>query len=162
MNGDGGQGKMLATRSAVCLLSRVGSRTCAVPAELVVETMRPLPVEPLSGMPSFVLGLSVVRGSPVPVIDAARMLGATGATSPGRFVSMRIGARVAVLAVDAVIGVRDVARGALESLPPLIGEASADVVEAIGSLDSGLLVVLRSGRIVPPGAWPAPPAERPS
>lgn len=150
------------TGSAVCLLSRVGSRTCAVPVELVFETMRPLPIEPLAGMPSFVLGLSVVRGTPVPVIDAARMLGAPDPTPPGRFISMRIGARVAVLAVGAVLGVRTIPLDSLEKLPPLMGEASADVVEAVGTLDSGLLLVLSSGRMVPPGVWAALQAEHPS
>jgi purine-binding chemotaxis protein CheW len=79
--------------STVCLLTRVGSRTCAVPVELVSETMRPLPIAPLAAMPPFVLGLSVVRGTPVPVIDAPRLLGATGSVKPGRFVSIRVGAR---------------------------------------------------------------------
>jgi purine-binding chemotaxis protein CheW len=148
-----------ATRSGACVLARVGTRACAVPVELVSETMRPLPVERLARMPSFVLGMSVVRGSPVPVIDAAAMLGATDAAPPRRFVSMRIGGRGAILAVGAVLGVRYLARDSLEDLPPLMGDASADVVEAIGTLDSALLLVLRSGRIVPPGVWDAMPAE---
>jgi purine-binding chemotaxis protein CheW len=148
-----------AVARSTCLISRVSSRTCAVPVELISETMRPLPIEPLAGMPSFVLGLSVVRGTPVPVIDAARMLGVADATPPGRFVSLRIGSRVGVLAVGAVLGVRDIERESLENLPPLVGEASADFVEAIGTLDSGLLLVLRSGRIVPPAVWAALDAE---
>lgn len=142
------------------MLSLIGSRTCAVPVKLISETMRPLPIEPLLGMPPFVLGLSVVRGTPVPVIDAARMLGVADATPPGRFVSMRIGARGAVLAVSAVLGVRDIPGDSLVQLPPLMGEASADVVEAIGTLDS--VLVLRSGRIVPPSVWAALHAEPPS
>jgi purine-binding chemotaxis protein CheW len=163
MISNNGEGGVPAARSVICLLSRVGTRTCAVPVELICETMRPLPIEPMAGMPSFVLGVSVVRGTPVPVIDAARMLGAAAdALPPGRFVSMRIGARVAVLAVDAVLGVRDITRGSLDELPPLMGEASTDVVEAIGMLDSGLLLILRSGRIVPPAVWAALNAEHPS
>jgi len=162
MTSNHGEGRTPVTGSAACLLARVGSRTCAVPVELISETMRPLPIEPLAGMPSFVLGLSVVRGAPVPVIDAARMLGIADAAPPGRFVSLRIGARVAVLAVSAVLGVRTITRDSLESLPPLVGEASADFVEAIGTLDSGLLLILRTGRIVPPSVWAALDAEHPS
>jgi chemotaxis signal transduction protein len=44
--------------------------------------MRPLPIEPLSRMPCFVLGLSIIRRSPVPVIDARRLL--NGGDAPGR------------------------------------------------------------------------------
>jgi chemotaxis signal transduction protein len=59
---------------------------CAVPAERVPEIMRPLPIEPLSRMPCFVLGLSIIRRSPVPVIDARRLL--NGGDAPvGRFVT---------------------------------------------------------------------------
>jgi purine-binding chemotaxis protein CheW len=139
----------------ISVLSRVGSRICAVPIEHVSETMRPLPIEPLAGMPSFVLGVSIVRGAPVPVVDAARMLGVTDASPPGRFISVRIGGHSAVLAVGEVLGVRALAGGWLETLPPLLVEASAGVVEAIGILDADLLVVLRSGRIVPPSVWAA-------
>lgn len=162
MNGSGGEAATSGSGSAVCLLSLVGSRTCAVPVELISETMRPLPIEPLVGMPPFVLGLSVVRGTPVPVIDAARMLGVADATPPTRFVAIRIGARRAVLAVSAVLGVREIPRASLVQLPPLMGDASADVVEAIGTLDAVLLLVLRSGRIVPPSVWAALHAEPPS
>ena len=124
--------------------------------------MRPLPVERLARMPSFVLGLSVVRGTPAPVIDAAGMLGALDAAPPGRFVAMRIGDRVAVLAVSAVLGVRYLSRDSLGDLPALMGDASVEVVETIGTLDSALLLVLRSGRIVPPGVWDALHQENPS
>jgi purine-binding chemotaxis protein CheW len=144
------------------LLCRVGSLVCAVLLEHVSETMRPLPIEPLAGLPSFVLGLSVLRGTPVPVVDAARMLGVVAPARPGRFVAMRIGARTAVLAVDAVLGVRTLRRDALEMVPPLLADARSEVVETIGTLDSDLLVVLRSGRIVPTPVWAALHAEHPS
>ena len=49
----------------------------ALPLEHVVETMRPLPVEPLGDAPRFILGLSIVRGEPIPVVD----VGAANATT---------------------------------------------------------------------------------
>jgi purine-binding chemotaxis protein CheW len=139
--------------NAACLLVRVDSRTCALPIDFVYEIMRPLPIESLAGMPAFVLGLSVVRGAPVPVVDASRMLGGGVSARPGRFVSVRIGARGAILAVDEVLGVRDVARSSLDALPPLMGEASADLVDAMGTLDAGLLLLLKSSRMVPASVW---------
>ena len=153
MENRGGEDLIQASASAVCLLCRVGSLICALPLQHVSETMRPLAIEPLAGMPSFVLGLSVVRGTPVPVVDAALLLGGALPSRPGRFVSVRVGARGVVLAVDAVLGVRALARDSLEMVPPLLGDSSSEVVEAMGTLDSDVMLVLRSGRIVPPSAW---------
>jgi purine-binding chemotaxis protein CheW len=137
----------------VAVLCRVGSRVCALPVAHVSETLRPLPVEPIAGAPAFVLGVSVVRGAPIPVIDAARMLGADGPSHPARFVALRIGIRAAILAVDAVLGVAAIGADSLQELPPLLRDASTDVVEAIGTHDADLLLVLTTARIVPPSVW---------
>jgi chemotaxis signal transduction protein len=53
---------------------RISKYSFAIPIEQVIEVMRPLPVETISGIPSFVSGLSVIRGSPVPVIDTGLLL----------------------------------------------------------------------------------------
>jgi purine-binding chemotaxis protein CheW len=80
---------------------------CAIPLEHVVETMRPLPVLPLAGAPQLVLGLAVVRGRPLPVVDAAALFGGSAPAAAGRFVSLRAPGRQLVLAVGAVDGVHD-------------------------------------------------------
>jgi purine-binding chemotaxis protein CheW len=119
----------------------------------VIETMRPLPVEPLAGTPSFVLGLSVLRGAPVPVIDLANLLGATSLTTHARFIAVRAGDRNALLAVESVVGVVALPDRMLESLPPLVGAMSAQALDTIGRLDEGMLFVLKSGHIVPDSVW---------
>jgi purine-binding chemotaxis protein CheW len=134
------------------LICRVGERLCALPLGHVVETMRPLPVEAIAGAPHFVLGLAVIRGVPVPVVDTAELLGAP-ATSVNRFVTVTVGERWVALAVSSVLGVREVATGSLHELPPLLHEASADVVAAIGRLDAELLLVLNATRLLPADAW---------
>ncbi|MGH3087763.1 MAG: chemotaxis protein CheW [Rubrobacteraceae bacterium] len=115
--------------------------------------MRPLPLEALAGMPPFVLGLSIIRGAATPVVDAGKLLGTDETPPPARFLTLKVGERRVALAVDAVVGVRDLAAQALEDLPPLLHEAGADVVSAIGTLDSGLLLLLRSARVVPEPVW---------
>ncbi len=144
-----------ALSSGLAVICRVGSIVCALPAEHVAETMRPLPVEPLAGMPLFIAGVSIVRGAPVPVVDVARLLGGTGPLPAGRFVSIRIGGRRAAIAVDAVLGVRSLRTGTLHDLPPLLRDASADVVGAMGTLDAELLILLQSACIVPKMVWEA-------
>lgn len=56
------------------LICRVRTWLCALPLAHVVETLRPLPVRGLAGAPSFVLGLALLRGQAVPVVDAAQLL----------------------------------------------------------------------------------------
>ncbi len=107
-------------------------------------------------MPSFVLGLAIVRGAPTPVVDGKTLLGTSegNRSRPTRFVMLRIGERSAALAVDAVAGIRELAVDSLGELPPLLHDAaSAEVVSAMGMLDSELLVVLRSARVVPESVW---------
>jgi len=134
--------------TGLSLVCRVEARLCALPLEHAVETMRPLAVEPVVGAPPFVRGLAVVRGEPLPVVDAARLLGLQEGPI-GRFVTVAVGVRRVALAVDAVVGVRRFPPGSLRALPPLLHEAAGDVVDAIGLLDSALLLVLRSARLLP-------------
>lgn len=132
------------------LVCRVRARRCALPLDRVIETMRPLPIEPMAGSPAFVRGLSVIRGVPLPVIDAALLLGEP-AEHAERFVIVRVDDRQVALAVGQVLGVRDAARGSLHALPPLLGDTSAPAVAAVGLLDAQLLLVLGSARLLPDG-----------
>lgn len=130
------------------LLCRIGSLLCALPLAHVVEIMRVRPIDPVSGAPPFVCGLSIIRGTPIPVIDVARLLGVQTALSQ-RLVTVKAGARVVALAVEGVLGVRSiVATGYTEPLPPLLQEAMSDMVSAISRLDADLLVFLNTARIV--------------
>lgn len=129
------------------LICRSRGTQIALPLEHVIEMMRPLPIEPIGGAPPFVLGLALVRGEAIPVVDAARLLGGSS-SDVTRFVILRSGARNTALAVDSVLGVRTLPRGARQALPPLLSELEGDLVSAIGRLDADLLVVLNSARIV--------------
>jgi purine-binding chemotaxis protein CheW len=140
-------GRAAEINSASWLLCRAG-RLLALPLESVVETMRLLPVEPLPGTPRFVAGLCVIRGKPVPVIDAELLFGGRD-TRAGRLVTMMIGDRLVALAVQDVLGVRLIDADALSELPPLLEEAAGDAVQAIRTLDGELLLMLSGARLVP-------------
>jgi purine-binding chemotaxis protein CheW len=134
------------------LVCRVQARRFALPLAYVVETMRPLPIESLPHAPFFVSGLAIIRGAPVPVIDTARLLGAS--PSPmSRFVTLKTGTRQVALAVGEVLGVQTIPRASLQALAPLLQEASADAVAAIGVLDAELLLVLHHAHWVPDDLW---------
>jgi purine-binding chemotaxis protein CheW len=135
------------------LLVRAGSRVCALPLASVIETMRPLPVETVRGAPPLVLGLAIVRGTPVPVVDLAALIGVEERGVATRFVSLRAGARTVVLAVDSVMGVRELDRGELQQVAPLLGPSVVEVVQAVGALDRDLLMVLDAGRTLSEALW---------
>lgn len=143
----------MAERDAnLSLICRVGTNFCAFPLEHIGETMRALPIETLPGAPQFVLGLAIIRGEPVPVVDAARLLSWEG-TRPAFFVTVRAGKRRVAVGVDRVLGVRPLPDGSLHELPALLRDASTEVVSAIGALDAELLLVLHSARLVPQDLW---------
>lgn len=141
------------------LLCRLRGRLCALPLSEVVETLRPLPWVALAGSPPFVLGVSVIRGVPTPVVDPGKLFQDAEETAPGRFVMVTTGARKVALAVDEVIGIRELPTAASTELPPLLREAAAEVVGAMGTLDAELLIVLRQARWIPESVWQAISAE---
>ena len=143
------------------LVMRVGSRAYAVPIAHVVETMRPLDIEPMAGAPPSVAGVAIIRGAATPVIDLATLVGlppcttapkATRASSEtrsvGRFVTLRLAGRTVALAVESVVGVRELSDAQLGTAPPLLQDALAGIVDGLGTLDAELLFVLRAARLV--------------
>jgi len=139
------------------LLCRVGAKVCGLPLERVLETMRPLPAEPLAKLASFVTGIALIRGRPTPVVDARKLLGSDSQLPPARYVTLGVGEqaalRVAALAVDAVLGVREVAAELLAGLPGLLREESSAAVTALGTLDAELLLLLETARLLPEAIW---------
>jgi purine-binding chemotaxis protein CheW len=134
-------------------LCAVGSLICALPLPYVSETMRPLPCEPVLGMPPFVDGLAVIRGAPVPVVDLARLLGTDSRAARTRFVVVKVSERRVALSVERVIGVRALDTLFTRGLPPLLSRAGVEFVASVASLDAHLLVVLESGLILPESVW---------
>jgi purine-binding chemotaxis protein CheW len=136
------------------LICRVQGRLCALPLHSVIETMRPLSMEVVAGAPHFVRGLAVIRGEPVPVVDAARLLGEEDASaSSERWITLTVGSRRVALAVEGVLGVRRLAADARHALPPLLRDVSRDVVSELGMLDESLLLVLQDGHLLSDDAW---------
>jgi purine-binding chemotaxis protein CheW len=146
-------------RSASWLLCRVGRRLCALPLDTVVENFRPLPIMPLPDAPRFVLGVSIIRGAPVPVVDIGSLFG-EHETSPQRMVTLRVAGRLVALAVDSVLGVRSLGPESFDELPPLLRDAAGDLVSTIGTLDAELLLFLRTARIAPAALSETLAAER--
>ncbi len=140
-------------RDAVpALLFRVRSRLCALPIAHVIETMRPLPIEPLAGVPVAVKGMALIRGAPVPVVVLAVLLN-DESEDAGRFITVKVGKNQIALSVDSVLGVHRIAAASLQDLPPLLKDADNNAISSIGAADAELLLVLNAARLVPDGLW---------
>lgn len=139
------------------LLCRSRSRLCALPLHHVRETMRALPLDTVPNMPAFLLGVSLIRGQVVPVVDLASLTGFGGAGVAARYVTLDLGQRQVALAVDEVVGVRRLPAAALGEVPPLLDAADASdagMLASVGTLDAELLLVLQTGMLVPETLWP--------
>jgi len=128
------------------VLCRTGRHRLALPAGVVIETMRLLPIEGIAGAPPTVLGLSVIRGAAVAVIDTAALFGEAAAPYQ-RLVTVRTGERVIALAVDAIVGVDVIETSELEQMPPLLRDDSA--IAAMTLRDPDVVFLLNTARLVP-------------
>ena len=141
------------------LIIRVSAQLCGLPLEHVGETMRPQPVRSIAGAPPFVVGLALVRGQSVPVIDAACLLGLP-ALHPQRFVTLKTGHHIVALAVEDVVGVRDIEDTSRHALPPLLAHVDEQIITGMASLDAELMVVLGAMRVLPDSVWSTIEADR--
>jgi purine-binding chemotaxis protein CheW len=115
--------------------------------------MRPLPVEAVPGMPPFLLGLSIIRGSPVPVVELSQLIGVRTDAPNLRFVLLRLGERRVALAVNEVIGLHQLHTNVLENLPPLLQNTNSELVTAVGVMDAQLLFILQVARVITDELW---------
>lgn len=141
--------------SDLSLLCRVHERLCALPLRYVLETLRPLPIDAVAGAPDYVLGLSLIRGEPLPVLDLARLLGHADAR-PARFVLLAVDGRRIAVAVSQVLGLRRLDAASLHALPALLSGAPSQWLAALAELDAELLLVLDGARLLPAEFLPEP------
>lgn len=131
-----------------------GSHRVGLPLFAVSETMRPLALEALREPEGFVLGVSVIRGATVPVVDLGALLGREGARPDFlRWVTLDLGERAVALAVDGVLDVITLEPDALQDLPPLLTQAGRDIVRSLALVDEKLLLVLEATKLAPDGLF---------
>jgi purine-binding chemotaxis protein CheW len=81
-------------------------------------------------------------------VDLGRLLGLDSGPAPGRLVHLRVGDRRVALAVDGVLGLRELDGSAAAALPPLLNPGLS-AVEALGTLDQSLFLLLSAARLLP-------------
>ena len=143
------------SRDGLYLVCRVRQRCCALDLAQVVEIMRTLPIQPVAAAPQGVLGLSIIRGQPIPVIDAGALLGETARGKPSRLATIRCGDRIAALAFEDILGVRRLSEHEVRELPPLLRAGEGGALDALALLDAELVFVLARARLLPDEVWTA-------
>jgi purine-binding chemotaxis protein CheW len=138
------------------LVITAGARNFAIPVRHVCEILRPQAIEAVVGMPDYVLGLCIVRGTLIPVVDLQALSGGRSeGINHGRLVILKLGDRRLALGVESVEGLRKLPAAAFDALPSLLGDGAVELVESVGLRDTQLLFVLRASRIVPEEVWTA-------
>lgn len=136
------------------LVFRAGSLLYALSLDEVVETMRPLETRPLAGTPSFVRGISVLRGVPTPVLDVARLLGG-GPGEIDRYVAVRTERGILALATGPILGIRAVTAESAGGHPALLAGGGSRLVAGVATVGADPLLLLQSMRSVPDEVWEA-------
>jgi purine-binding chemotaxis protein CheW len=134
------------TGAQLSLVVRLGETICALPIGCVGEVLRPLPIVPLVDLTEGVLGVSIVRGEPIPIVDGPQLFGA-GQTRCERLVILRLASRRIGLTATSVLGLRLLAPDLIGNLPPLL--AADGRVAGLAAMDGELLAVLDLARLVP-------------
>ena len=129
------------------LLASSAGQLCALPIGCVLEVAPMLKYRPLAGAPEFVLGVSVLRGEPVPVVDLGALVSG-GESHATRLVSLRVAERAVALAVERVVGCCELPSAVIRSLPALLSPTTSGA-SGLGVLDGQLVAVLQAGRALP-------------
>lgn len=135
-------------RKGKMLLVTAGRHRVGIPLSYVRETMRPRELEVLRDAPPSVLGLSIIRGMSVPVVDLGALLGRDGEGEFQRLVTLDFEDRSVALAVDTVVEVIEPDPSSLLSMPPLVARASGETLAALSVADRELLLVLEATKLL--------------
>jgi purine-binding chemotaxis protein CheW len=139
------QARKLDHRATPFLIVQAGLLRCALPLSAVREVMRPLPIKTAAGLPPAVLGASIVRGVPLPVVSLPLLLNQPETTGT-RFVVVRTPGSDCVLAVDGVDSITRMDSAQWQALPNLLRRMQ--FAGEIAAADEDLAVTLDLGRVV--------------
>ncbi len=131
------------------LLFRCGEQVLALEAGAVREILAAGEPTRIPGANPAVLGLVNVRGTLVPVVDAAQAVGLSGSPQRSTLVIVDRHGRPVGLAVDEVLDLVTVSAASLDDRASLPGVRS-DLVRAVGSAGGHAFVQLATDAVLEP------------
>ena len=113
----------------------------ALKLSAVERVVRAVDITPLPKAPEIVLGVINVQGQVVPVVDIRRgmRLPARDLTLDDQFILARTSRRLVALAVDAVVGVRDLAQSEMVNAEQVV--PSAEYISGMAKLADGVVLI---------------------
>jgi purine-binding chemotaxis protein CheW len=136
----------------------LGREEYAVAIERIREILKSPPITEVPRAPAHVLGVVMVRGEVIPILDPRGRLGLPAA-APGRLsrvVVVDAGEGPCGLLVDAVSQVVRLPPSAVEARPPSLGGPHAEYVAGLGRQGDGLYILLDLPALLAGQARPEP------
>jgi chemotaxis signal transduction protein len=126
---------------------RAGGEDYALPIEEVLEVVAFGAMEPMPGAPAGTLGLTAVKGQPLPVFDLAAVLGLQGDGGPGQIVVAEDRGRRIGFAVEQVLDVVELPEARTEGASGRLRGSVLVDGRLVGVLDLAAVVAALEGAV---------------
>lgn len=132
----------------------VAGETYGVPVGVVDEIIRMQPIAELPGVPSYIDGITNLRGSVVPVVNLRRRLGLPARETEADSIIMVVefGDESVGLIVDGVQEVMHMSANSIEPPSAVIVSVNTDLIQGVGKHGNNLVIVLDLERALRRGA----------
>jgi chemotaxis protein CheZ len=103
----------------------------------------------LPNLPSYIKGITNLRGSVIPVVNLKNLLNSNGSSETGRVVIVISAGKITFgIIVDGITGVVKIDEANIEA-PDKIISSNADLLEGVAKFDNRLIVLLNTKKILP-------------
>lgn len=103
----------------------------------------------LPNLPSYIKGITNLRGSVIPVVNLKNLLNSNGSNETGRVVIVISAGKITFgIIVDGITGVVKIDKNNIEA-PDKIISSNADLLEGVAKFDNRLIVLLNTKKILP-------------
>ncbi len=128
----------------------LGKEHYAVDISAVESIIKMQPITVVPHTPSFVEGVTNLRGSVLPVIDLRKRFGLSADTisKKSRIVVIALGKTKVGMIVDAVSEVMRVPDDAIEPPPPMVTSIDTTFITGIAKIDTKLVILLELSKVL--------------
>jgi len=128
----------------------LGKEHYAVDISAVESIIKMQPITVVPHTPSFVEGVTNLRGSVLPVIDLRKRFGLSTDTisKKSRIVVIALGKTKVGMIVDAVSEVMRVPDDAIEPPPPMVTSIDTTFITGIAKIDTKLVILLELSKVL--------------
>jgi len=127
----------------------LGNNEYMIPILRVREIITMPSITVLPQLPSYIRGITNLRGAVIPVVNLKNLLNSSGSDEDGKVVIVISAGRITFgIIVDGITGVVKVDEANIEA-PEKIINSNADLLEGVAKFDNRLIVLLNTKKILP-------------